>query len=74
MDDPRAVPEIREGVALLERYEASPMSYESTQDFALAVETLEDYLAENPDSPHRHFIQNVRLFVHSAPASTVVIH
>ena len=61
MDDPRAVPEIRDGVALLERYESSPLSYESAQDFATAVETLEDYLDENPDSPFRQFIQNIRV-------------
>lgn len=58
--DARAIPEIREAVALLERYEAAPLSHESAQDFALALETLDDYLSENTDSPHRPFIENLR--------------
>ena len=58
--DPREVPEIREAVALLEGYEAAPLSYGSAEEFALAIETLVDYLSQNPDSPHRQFIQNLR--------------
>ena len=58
--DPREIPEIREAVALLEGYEAAPLSYGSTDEFVLAIETLEDYLSQNPDSPHRQFIQNLR--------------
>src|SRR5258708_16580768 len=58
--DPRAIPEIREAIALLEGYEQAALTYQSAKEFTLAIETLDDYLSDNPDSPHRQLIQNLR--------------
>lgn len=58
--DPRSVPEIKEAVELLEKYERGGATYADAKMFKDAIEGLGDYLDENPDSPHREFIQNVR--------------
>lgn len=56
----RSVPEIREALDALERYERSNAEYDDAQDFREALESLDEYLVDEPDSPHRAFIANVR--------------
>ena len=58
--DPRSIPEIREAIELLESYEQTQASYADAKEFMLAIETLEDYLTDHPETPHRQFIQNLR--------------
>lgn len=58
---PRSVPEIREAVALFEAWERSINEVDSARRFTEAVQLLDDYLESEPDSPHKPFIQNLRL-------------
>ena len=58
---PRSVPEIREAVALFEAWERSISDVDSARRFTEAVQLLDDYLECEPDSPHKAFIQNLRL-------------
>jgi predicted trehalose synthase len=58
--DPRSVPEIRDALAALDQYERSDAEYEDAQAFREALEALADYLEDEPDTPHRAFIVNVR--------------
>lgn len=61
MENPRSVPEIAEATQLLEGYERSAAHNADARDFSAAVEMLDDYLDENPQSIHRQFIENLRL-------------
>jgi hypothetical protein len=58
---PRSVPEIREAIALFETWEGSINDLHAAKGFTEAVQILDDYLECEPDSPHRQFIQNLRL-------------
>jgi hypothetical protein len=58
--DARSVPEIREALAALERYERSNAEYDDAQSFREALEALADHMEDEPDTPHRAFIANVR--------------
>jgi hypothetical protein len=58
---PRAVPEIREALALFEAWERSINDVHAAARFTEAVQILDDYLECEPDSPHKGFIQNLRL-------------
>jgi hypothetical protein len=58
---PRSVPEIREAVALFESWERSINDLHAAKGFTEAVQILDDYLECEPDTPHRSFIQNLRL-------------
>jgi aminopeptidase N len=58
--DPRCVPEIRAALAAFDQYERSSAEYEDAQAFREALEALADYLEDEPDTPHRAFIANVR--------------
>jgi hypothetical protein len=58
---PRAVPEIREAIALFEAWERSINDVHAAKGFTEAVQILDDYLECEPDSPHMAFIQNLRL-------------
>ena len=60
MPDPHSVPEIKEAIALFQKYERSAGDLSSIKGFSEAVELLNDYLEREPDSPHREFIQNLR--------------
>jgi oligoendopeptidase F len=57
----RSVPEIREAVALFESWERSINDLHAAKGFTEAVQILDDYLECEPDTPHRSFIQNLRL-------------
>jgi hypothetical protein len=59
--NPRAVPEIREAIALFEAWERSINDLHAAKGFIEAVQMLDDYLECEPDTPHRAFIQNLRL-------------
>ena len=61
MSVPRSVPEIREAIALFESWEASINDPDAAKRFAEAMQLLDDYLEYEPDSPHRQFIQNLRI-------------
>ncbi|SRR6266571_3198678 len=58
--DPKAVPEIREAITFLEGYDKGPLTYENAKHFALAIETLDDYLKDDPDSAHAPFVRNLK--------------
>ena len=58
--DPRSVPDIRDALAALERYDRSNAEYDDAHAFREALESLADYLEDEPDTPHRAFIANVR--------------
>lgn len=58
---PHSVPEIREAVALFESWERSINDLHAAKGFTEAVQMLEDYLECEPDTPHRGFIQNLKL-------------
>lgn len=57
----RSVPEIREAIALFESWERSINDLHAAKGFTEAVQILEDYLECEPDTPHRAFIQNLKL-------------
>lgn len=61
MASARDVPEIREAVALFESWERSINDLHAAKGFTEAVQILEDYLECEPDTPHRAFIQNLKL-------------
>ena len=61
MASARNVPEIREAVALFESWERSINDLHAAKGFTEAVQVLEDYLECEPDTPHRAFIQNLKL-------------
>jgi hypothetical protein len=58
---PREVPEIAEAISLFESWERSIGDYAAAQSFTEAVQLLDDYLECEPDTPHRAFIQNLRV-------------
>lgn len=58
---PRSVPEIREAIALFETWEASINDVNAAKRFGEAMQLLDDYLESEPDSPHRQFVQNLRI-------------
>lgn len=58
--DARSVPEIRDALEALERYDRSNAEYDDAHAFREALESLADYLEDEPDTPHRAFIANVR--------------
>jgi hypothetical protein len=58
---PRSVPEIREAIALFEAWERDASDLHAAKGFTDAVQILDDYLECEPDSPHRPFIDNLRL-------------
>jgi hypothetical protein len=58
---PRTVPEIRAAIELFEAWERSINDLHAAKGFTEAVQVLDDYLESEPDSPHRAFIQNLRL-------------
>jgi hypothetical protein len=58
---PRNVPEIREAIALFEAWERDASDLHAAKGFSEAVEILDDYLECEPESPHRPFIENLRL-------------
>jgi hypothetical protein len=58
---PRDIPEIREAIALFERWERSINDHAAARAFTEAVQLLDDYLESDPDTPHRAFIQNLRV-------------
>lgn len=59
--DPKSVPEIRDAIALLEEYENSRLSEDDAKRFACAMEMLHDYLFDEPNTPHKEFIQHLRV-------------
>jgi FMN phosphatase YigB (HAD superfamily) len=58
--DARSVPEIRDALEALERYDRSNAEYDDAHAFREALEALADYLEDEPHTPHRAFIANVR--------------
>lgn len=58
---PRSVPEIREAIALFEKWEAGITDPAAAARFAEAVQLLEDYLEVEPESPHKRFVQNLKV-------------
>ena len=59
--NPRSVPEIREAIALFEAWERETSNVHAAKGFTEAVQILDDYLECEPESPHRGFIENLRL-------------
>ena len=61
MTSARGVPEIAEAAALFESWERSLNDPQAASRFTQAVELLDDYLECEPDSPHRAYVQNLRV-------------
>jgi len=61
MHSARSVPEIREAIELFESWERSINDLNAARGFTQAVQILEDYLEYEPDTPHRAFVQNLKL-------------
>ncbi len=86
MQNPLSIPEIYEAIELLQSYELSSASYPDTENFKCAIDILNDYLEDFPDTPHREFIKNKKLahtrqmlsnlasVYKSGPAATQVAH
>lgn len=53
--------EIGEARASFSKYEKSKDHLERTRHFEDAINTLDDSLADNPDSPHKSLVQNLKL-------------
>ena len=60
-DAAREVPEIREAIALFEAWEASINDLNAAKGFTEAVQILDDFLESEPQTPHRTFIQNLKI-------------
>src|SRR5918999_6461476 len=58
---PREVPEIREAIALFESWELAVNYVRASKKFTEALEFLNDYLEYEPDTPHRKFVENLKL-------------
>jgi hypothetical protein len=58
---PRSVPEIREAIELFESWEGAINDLDAAKRFAEAMQLLDDFLEYEPHSPHRQFIQNLRV-------------
>ena len=58
---PREVPEIREAIALFESWERAVNDVRASKKFTEALELLNDYLEYEPDTPHRKFVENLKL-------------
>jgi len=58
---PRSVPEILEAITFFEKWEAAISDPAAAARFAEAVQLLDDYLESEPDSPHRTFVQNLKV-------------
>jgi len=61
MGDPRSVPEIGAAVELFGEWEKALDDPGAADLFTQALEQLDDYVEAEPDTPHRSFIENVRL-------------
>jgi hypothetical protein len=59
--DPRNVPEIREAIALFEKWEAGITDPAAAGRFAEAIQLLDEYRESEPDSPHKAFVQNLKV-------------
>lgn len=59
--DPRDEPEIREALALLRRWESAAADPEAAGRFSQAIELLDGYLEGDPETPHRAFVENVKV-------------
>jgi hypothetical protein len=57
----RSVPEIREAIVLFEAWEASINDVNAAKGFSEAVQILDDFLESEPETPHRPFIQNLKI-------------
>jgi hypothetical protein len=58
---PRDVPEIREAIALFESWERAVNDVRASKKFTEAMELLNDYLECEPESPHRQFVENLKI-------------
>jgi hypothetical protein len=58
---PRDVPEIREAIALFESWERAVNDARASKKFTEALELLNDYLEYEPDTPHRKYVENLKL-------------
>ena len=58
---PREVAEIGEAIALFESWERTMNDARGSRKFTEALELLNDYLEYEPDTPHRKFVENLKL-------------
>jgi len=52
--------EIKEAVNLLKEFEKSDSHTKKTRNFLDAIDLLNDYIEENPDSSHLGYIRNIK--------------
>lgn len=58
---PREVTEIREAIGLFETWERTMNDARASRKFTEALELLNDYLEYEPETPHRRFVENLKL-------------
>jgi hypothetical protein len=61
MIKPMEVEEVAEAVKKLEEFDESLPSVEKLGYFQDGIELLNDYLADNPETPHAIFINNIKV-------------
>lgn len=61
MTRPMEVEEVVEAVEMLEEFDNSLPSIEKLGYFEDGIQLLNDYLAENPETPHAIFINNIKV-------------
>ena len=57
---PERPDEVKEAVNLLKEFEKSESHTKRTRNFNDGIDLLNDYVEENPDSPHLVFIENIK--------------
>jgi hypothetical protein len=60
MTKPMDIEEVAEAVEMLEAFDTSLPSVEKIDYFQDGIQLLNDYLADNPETPHATFINNIK--------------
>jgi len=60
MTKPMDIVEVAEAVEMLEAFDKSLPSVEKIDYFQDGIQLLNDYLADNPETPHATFINNIK--------------
>lgn len=60
MTKPMDIEEVAEAVEMLEEFDKSLPSVEKIDYFQDGIQLLNDYLADNPETPHATFINNIK--------------
>ncbi len=55
------IEEIRDAIEMLKKFEANLPSVKYIDYFMDGIDTLNDYLADHPETPHKNFINNQKV-------------